>query len=403
MDKIDLNTLNKMYETRELKEIIDTIKKLIKIIYIERIISTKDIDEIESINPEQINMNISKNHKRLLIEYKENLEQIKKISTIQNLLKHNKKELIEQIKKQIETLNEKHFLRLKEIIQNEKINKEALSFAIELLENENKIKPLIKQIREEKDELTEIAETNVFLRNLIKNKKRISILLDEINEANSKNETTSVLNIIKFIKLKKEKKKTKEEKIQELINVIYEDYGEKENYELKIYCFEKLTNIKIIYDKINVSKPEEFNIENCKKIKNQLEKEFNIIINYIKEQLKDKKVKYVKIPNQICDKKLKEYVYRRQNNYVYYIINIINPNKNKENTLFYKIINLLRIVEQIENNNYNLIDDLMPKSTYEIDLLKTLTCDTKNEDKLKETIEIQNHVLSNSGVKTIRK
>lgn len=327
-DTIDFK---KQQKNKEYKKIVDLVKELLKLVYIEELIIFK-----------KANTNIGR-------KINENLETIK----------ISKKVVIKKIKQEIESFSEKYHIKIKEILKDEEIQSHELDFAMKLIYNDEQTYKEIDRIRNYKEQHDKISDIEQLIGHINDTKTQLTTILKEIAQIRKKNKKPSKLRIIKYIKWAKQNKKDNkeiEELKQEIIQIIRKSNQGRQDYILKEYCFKNLTNITELYEELKNLKPEELTREKSLYIKQQLELGYKESIKYIKEELKTKKQEIieVRLNSKLRQGQINNIVYANHNNYAWHIIQDRNLNKKTiKETMLAKIIFVLKLVELIEHNKIN--------------------------------------------------
>lgn len=321
----------KRQQNEEYKKIVDLVKELLKLIYIEELIVFKKTNT-------KIRRNINKN-----------LETIK---TSKNVV-------IKKIKEEIQSFSDKYRLKIQAILKDGEIQTKELDFALKLIYNDEQTYKEIDKIKNYKEQHDKISDIEQLIVRINDTKTELTTILKEIVQMREKNKKPRKLRIIKYIKWAKQNKKDNEkveELKQKIIQIIRKSNEGRQDYNLKEYCFSNLTNIRELYEELKNSNPEEFTREKCLYIKQQLELKYKESIKYIKEELNEKKQEIieVRLNSKLRQEQINNIVYTNPNNYAWHIIQDRNLNKKTvKETMLAKIIFVLKLVELIEHNQIN--------------------------------------------------
>ena len=344
----------------DLKPIISLVWKLIKLNYIESVVSIDDVSSFAN------DFFYGINDKEQLNRFRNNLIKIKNNVLTLDSVKSNKQSVITELKSLIEKLNEKRNLRLNEIISDGVIDKENLQFAIDFFYDEDHIMEELLALRSERDDLSLIQETDELLNNIKDMRSLILHKLDEIDALfidDKKPKKIHVINYFRWLRKRNENYFKQEEILSEICSIIENGSHKKENINLKYYCYEELTRLGFNYEQMK-----RLNMKGKTKkmfcdLRDELIVEYDIIIRYIEDFINSIHVSSVHIDNQQHLKRLSAFLDNRCNNYVSYIINNIKRSeKSKHNTLFFKVILILRFIENSQCTIDNLYNHSLDES-----------------------------------------
>ena len=261
-------------------------------------------------------------------------------------------EQIQIIKQQLDKTTEKGHHRVKEIYDNQKIDEEKLEFALKLInkdkETYEELEKIKKEYRREKikidlDEIIKNIENMIEQLNKVSEKLKENeksepqkTLIDKIKNKLKKEkqeDTDSIFNDIIEI-LEKSKKALSHENISENYFIIKDEYYKQQQMKETIDRLYKKCTIK--------------DSKNLNDIINEIIEKANNIIKNIENQIK--RINNEPTPLEQYDKRLVEYVYNKQKNYISHSIDHSETNQEYKN-----ILTILKLIKEIEKGNENIV------------------------------------------------
>lgn len=241
-----------------------------------------------------------------------------------------KKSLIQNIKKQIEEINNSYFLRLGHIIKDEKINMEELAFALRIIYPTERTKDQLEKVHELKKIDLEVQKSQEDLENI---KDLSEIIKKLINELQDKIKTN--ISPIHFIKRKNRKKEILE--IKNRIEKLIEKIMSKTNRH-----YNNLQELKRKIDSNNLDEAE------------------TLLIKIVESLIKSSEDKKIKMENDktrikkkigLTDKQIENITSTEAKSCIYILIH-----KTIKSNLTKGMIIILELINQIEQNDYTRLN-----------------------------------------------
>lgn len=313
----------KTKENNELRPLIELVNQLNKLIYVENIIILQIINE--------------KKLKKELIP----------IRTLKN-------KLIKKIKEKIKEISKKHKLKLEKILENETINQNNLELALNIIYGDTETTNEIKKIEKYKELQENLQIMQTINEKIEKLKQYTEEQLSKIIEIIKSNKKPSIIHILKYIKYKKQQKINNIQitKIQKEIHKNNREFFLEDGFfSLKAYCLEELTNTSRLCDIIEQTNPEELTEQDCLRIKENIEKNYKEIKQYIRKKIKEliKQTTQSRITSKLRQNQINDILYSNTGNYITYIENNIETIRN-EQPLFKRLILIIKLINIVENN-----------------------------------------------------
>lgn len=255
-------------------------------------------------------------------------------SLIKNIGKKEQYELIYKIKIEIENLNLK---RIKDIINNRKIDEYTLSLLIKIIYKDKETLKEIEELKIEKNKKETIEELNKIKINAEETSEEIINQIEKIIKLKTKNYT-----IIEEITSKD--KKEKQQEINKLSEITEDSKHKHENKKIKGEIYSKTDLQETLEMLESIIETNDYEKLNTLEIK--LKKDYTELLKKIENEIK--KNQTLNKQNKKYNEKLIEYIYNKKNNSISYAIDLLEKD---ESDIIFIIIITLEIINEIEQNN----------------------------------------------------
>ena len=256
------------------------------------------------------------------------------------------------IKKQLDAITENTHHRVKEIYNNKKIDEEKLDFALKLINKDKETYEELEEIKREyrkekiKIDLEEIIKN---IQNMIDNLNKKAEKLSEYKKQESKKSI--------FKKFKNKIKKEKDEESEQFFNSIIEILEKSKEPSTQDIVSENFFIIKDEYYKQQQMKETIDRLykkcrikdsEYIEEIINEINKKASNILKNVENQIK--RINNEPTSLKQHDKRLVEYVYNKQKNYITHSIDHSETNQTYKN-----ILTILKLITELEKGNKNIV------------------------------------------------
>lgn len=277
-------------------------------------------------------------------------------------IKHAKTTIINKLKEEINAIsNNHHQYRLNGIINGKEINKNNLDFALELLYHNKEAYSEIEEIRKYAKQHNNINNAKKIIEDINKSNNQIINMLGTIIEKLDIENKPKKINIIKYIKWKKEnnkKAKTIDEYIEKIKKEIEKVEKLNRNEVIREYGIDTLENIEKTYEQIKNSTKKNITKNICIYMKNQLEQGFKKTEKKIKTTFETKNKELINIRlNRTIHQQIINKIMYSDNDYIRYMTqSVFSKEKNQKETLFARILLIIKLIDLVENNEIDIYD-----------------------------------------------
>lgn len=287
----------------------------------------------------------------------ERLIKLSKKLLTKELTKEEQKEIIVEIKKEIINLTQNKSTKIKELYSVDeknilKIDDEKIDFALKLIYKDKDIFDQLDRLKNKKRKQIKLDELIELRDNLEKTHENLVRELDRINVPQYKESRIPLIKGINKRIIEKNKKRVLGEQLDRVTEVIEQSKHPEniknlgEYFVLKEKFYDK-ENIKETLDLL-VKKCNVRDISNLSDLRKKLKKQYQNILESINKEIEELK-KETNISTNY-DKRLVEYIYNKQKNYITQILDYPNSN----DSIFINIILILKMISQYEKNDIKL-------------------------------------------------
>ena len=227
-------------------------------------------------------------------------------------------EAIEELKEALEKeLTETGKLsKLCELIKDNELDMEKYSFMMKLIEKDKELYEQIDKLKELKDLKQKQTDLETLKKNISETKEEIIRQIDNLENSTTGKLNIPILNVLTKKILEKKNRDILRTKFEQIIKTIEESKIKNENKNLKEEHFKEV-NMKDSLDRL-YKYCELENKEEVNKIRNEIYEKYQTILEDIEISIYRCILKYKtdKKETETYDKRLKDYVYNKKNNYI---------------------------------------------------------------------------------------
>ena len=270
-----------------------------------------------------------------------------KILLKQLVKQEDTQEQIEQLKNDLDKLTENSYHRIKEIYQNRTIDEEKLDFALKLINKDKATYQELEEIKRNYKRQQKLKDLEELKNNTKNTCQELELAINSVKITKEKKKKQTLIKRIKNKIKKNDKEDEKKEQLEKIMQILIDSREPKNMEELS----EKYFDLKEEYfTKVQMKQTIDILFKNCREgntselqeLKKQLRIKTTTVIENIERDIEKLKKENTVIKQY--DKRLVEYVYNKQRNYISHSID----HSTEANQMYINILTILKLINELE-------------------------------------------------------